>query len=89
MFRIDYLFPEETFPGGEVGSFEEGVLEDAFDAAEGLDHVCPVVVQIPQFAVVALVRPPEGILFQHLVAFELCPDPPPSVVGQGVPVLLE
>lgn len=62
------LSPEETFPGGEVGALEEGVLQDAFHTTQGLDHVCAVVVQIPKFAIVSLMSPPERILFQHLEA---------------------
>ena len=58
--------PEETLPGGEVGSLEESVLQDALHTSQGLDHVCAVVVQVPQLAVVTLVGPPERILLQHL-----------------------
>lgn len=64
---MEVLSPEETLPGGEVSAFEEGVLQDALHATQGLDHICPVVVQVPKFAVVSLVSPPEGILFQHLL----------------------
>ena len=45
-------------PGREVRPFEQRVFQDTFDASQGLDHVRPVVVQIPELAVVALVRPP-------------------------------
>ena len=83
------LLPEETLPRGEVGALEEGVLQDALDAAQGLDHVGPVIVQVPQLAVVALMGPPEGVLLQDLVGLELGPHAPALVVGQGVPVLLE
>ena len=41
------LLPEESLPGGEVSAFEESVLENAFDSSQGLDDVCPVVVEIP------------------------------------------
>lgn len=67
---MEVLSPEETLPGGEVSAFEEGVLQDALHTTQGLDHVCPVVVQVPKFAVVSLVSPPEGILFQHLLPNE-------------------
>ena len=60
--------PEETLPGGEVGAFEQGVLQDALHATQSLDHVGTVVVQIPQLAVVPLMGPPEGVLLQHLHA---------------------
>jgi hypothetical protein len=45
-----------SFPGGEVGPLEERVLEDPLHAAERLDHVRAVVVQVPQLAVVPLLR---------------------------------
>lgn len=60
------LSPEETLPGGEISAFEECVLQNALHATECLDHVCAVVVQVPQFAIVSLVCPPERILLQHL-----------------------
>ena len=65
------------------------MLEDSLHAAERLYHVCAVVVQVPQFSVVALMCPPEGVLFQHLVLFEVGPHSPPLVVGQRVSVFLE
>lgn len=55
--------PEKTFPSGEVSAFEECVLENPFDTTQRLNHVRSVVVQVPQFAVMALVGPPEGVLF--------------------------
>lgn len=55
--------------------------------ATHLDHVRAVVVQVPQLAVVALMRPPEGILPQDLVLLEVRPHAPPLIVGQRVPVL--
>lgn len=60
------LSPEETLPGGEISAFEECVLQNALHATESLDHVCAVVVQVPQFAIMSLVCPPERILLQHL-----------------------
>ena len=81
--------PEEPLPGWEVGSLEERVFEDALDPAQRLDHVCAVVVQVPQLAVMALVGPPEGVLLQHLVLLEVRAHPPALVVRQRVPILLE
>lgn len=60
------LSPEETLPGGEVSAFEERVLQNALHAAQRLDHIRAVVVQVPQFSIVSLVGPPEWILLQHL-----------------------
>ena len=42
------------------------MFQDALHAAQRLDHVRAVVVQVPKFAVVPLVRPPERVLLQHL-----------------------
>jgi hypothetical protein len=42
------------------------VFQDAFHTTKSLNHVGTVVVQVPQFAIVALVSPPERILFQNL-----------------------
>ena len=42
------------------------MLEDALHSAQCLDHVRPVVVEVPQLAVVTLVGPPEWVLLQHL-----------------------
>lgn len=64
--HVQALSPEETLPGGEVSAFEERVLQNALHATQSLDHVCAVVVQVPQFSIVSLVGPPEWILLQHL-----------------------
>ena len=55
-----HLLPEEALPRREIGSLEQRVLQDALHAAQGLDDVRPVVVQVPQLAVVAGVGPPAG-----------------------------
>mmetsp|Transcript_889 Transcript_889/g.2133 ORF Transcript_889/g.2133 Transcript_889/m.2133 type:complete len:481 (-) Transcript_889:3567-5009(-) len=83
------LLPEETFPGREVRTFEQRVLQDAFHAAQGLDHVRSVVVQVPELAVMPLVCPPERILPHDVVLLEVLANPPALVKGKGVPVLLE
>ena len=83
------LLPEQAFPRREVGALEQRVLQDALDTAKRLDHVRAVVVEIPQLAVVALMRPPKRILLQHLVGLALRPRTPALVVGKRVPVLLE
>ena len=58
--------PEQTLPRGEVGSLEEGVFEDALNSTQCLDHVHPVVIEIPQLAIMTLVGPPEWVLLEHL-----------------------
>jgi hypothetical protein len=42
------------------------MFEDALHTSESLNHIRTVVVQVPQLAVMALVRPPERILLQNL-----------------------
>lgn len=65
------------------------MFEDTLHSSQGLDHVGSVVVEVPQLSVVTLVGPPEGILLQYLVLFELGSDSPSLVIGQGMSVLLE
>ena len=36
-------------------------------ASKRLDHVCPVVVQVPELAIMTLVRPPEGVVPHDVV----------------------
>ena len=45
-------------PGREVRALEQRMFEDALDPTKSLDHVRPVIIQVPELAVVALVRPP-------------------------------
>ena len=56
------------------------MLEDALNAAKRLDHVGAIIVEIPKFAVVTLMRPPEWILLENLVRFELGAHTPAFVV---------
>ena len=58
--------PKQTFPCGKVCTLEESMLKDAFYTSKSLDHISTVVVQVPQLAIMALVCPPEWILFQDL-----------------------
>ena len=55
------LLPEETLPGREVSTLEKGVLQDTFNTTKGSDDIDTVVVELPQFSVVALRCPPERI----------------------------
>lgn len=65
------------------------MLQNAFNSAKRLDHVRSVIVQIPQLSIMSLMGPPEGILLQNLIRFELGSHSPSLVVGQRVSVLLE
>ena len=51
-----------TPQNAEIRTLEQRVFQDTFDPTKGLDHVRPVVVQVPELAVVALVRPPACVL---------------------------
>lgn len=83
------LLPKETLPSGEVCSLEECVLQDTFHPAQRLNHVGTIVVQVPEFSIVTLVRPPEGILLQDLIGLKLCPHSPSLVIREGVTIFLE
>lgn len=65
------------------------MLKNAFNTTQSLNHIRSVVVQIPQFSVVPLMRPPERVLLQDLVGLELRSHSPTFIVGQRVAVLLE
>ena len=65
------------------------MLQDTFHSAERLDDVCAVIVQVPQLAVVPLMRPPERVQAQQAVLLEVRSHAPALVVREGVPVLLE
>ena len=65
------------------------MLQDALDATQRLDDVGPVVVEVPQLAVVPLVRPPERVVPALGVLLEERANAPSLVVGQRVPVFLE
>ncbi len=42
------------------------MFQDSFHSSKGLNHVCSVVVKVPQFAIVSLMCPPERVLLQNL-----------------------
>lgn len=65
------------------------MLQNSLDAAQRLDHVRAVIVQIPQFPVVPLMRPPKRILLQYLILLKVGPNSPSLIIGQRVPILLE
>lgn len=65
------------------------MLKNTLDTAESLDHICPVVVQVPQLTVMLLMRPPERVLLENLILLEVLPDSPSLVVSQSKAILLE
>lgn len=52
-----------------------------------LNHIRPVVIQVPKLAIVTLVSPPERVLPQNLVLFEVRPHSPTLVVRERMPIL--
>lgn len=58
--------PEKPLPGREVSALEESVFQNAFHTTQGLDHVCTVVVQVPELSIMPLVCPPKRVLLQNL-----------------------
>lgn len=65
------------------------MLQDTFNTPQTLDHICSIIVQVPQFAVMLLMSPPEGVLFQYLILFVVLSDSPSFVVSQCQSILLE
>mmetsp|Transcript_94895 Transcript_94895/g.290283 ORF Transcript_94895/g.290283 Transcript_94895/m.290283 type:complete len:372 (+) Transcript_94895:2060-3175(+) len=83
------FLPEQALPRREVRALEQRVLQDAFDASQGLDHVRAVIVEVPQLPIVPLVRPPERVLPHDVVLLEILAHAPALVEGERVAVLLE
>ena len=65
------------------------MLQDTLDTTKCLNHVSAIVVKVPQLAVVLLVTPPEGILLQNLVLFEVLSHTPTLIIRKRQSVLLE
>lgn len=65
------------------------MLQNAFHTSKCLNNISTVVVQVPQFSIVALVCPPERILLQHLELLEISAHTPAFVISQCVTILLE
>jgi hypothetical protein len=65
------------------------MLQDSFNPAKSLNHVSSVVVEIPQLSIMFLMGPPERILLEKLVLFELLPDSPTLIIGKSEPIFLE
>lgn len=58
--------PEKPFPRREVSALEECVFQNTFHTTQGLNHVCTVVVQVPELPIMPLMCPPERVLLQDL-----------------------
>lgn len=55
-----------TFPSGEISSLEQSMLKDALHAAQSSNDINTVIIQLPQFAIVALRCPPERIAINDI-----------------------
>mmetsp|Transcript_31758 Transcript_31758/g.36108 ORF Transcript_31758/g.36108 Transcript_31758/m.36108 type:complete len:252 (-) Transcript_31758:2893-3648(-) len=88
-FESGCLLPKQTFPGGEISTLEQSMFQNTFNTSQSLNHISSVVVQIPQFTIMFLMSPPEGILLKNLILFEILSDTPSFVVGQGKTIFLE
>ena len=70
-------------PGREVRTLEQRVFQDPFDAPQGLDHVRPVIIEIPELAVVALVRPPACVSRDAVRIHSTSKRRPPGAPSRG------
>ena len=66
LFETRRLLPEKTLPGREVRALEQRVLKDTLDTTQSSDDIDPVVVELPQLAVVTLRGPPEGVAIKEV-----------------------
>lgn len=70
LFKSGRLLPEQTFPGREVCSLEQCVLENTLNTTKSGDNVNSIVVKLPEFAIVSLRSPPERIASWAVRIFE-------------------
>ena len=70
-------------PGREVGPFEQRMFQDTFDASQGLNHVRAVIIEIPELAVVALVRPPARVSRDAVRTHSTSKRRPPGASSPG------
>jgi hypothetical protein len=87
--NIGVTNPKEPLPTRESRCLEERVLQDRLHTTQGLDDIRPIRVQVPELAVVALARPPEGVGLHVLVDLELGPGTETLVEAEGAAVFLE
>ena len=83
------LLPEESFPCWEIGALKESMLKNTFNTTECLNHVSPIVVEVPELSIMLLMSPPEGVLLEHLILFEVLSDTPSFIIGESETVFLE
>ena len=83
------LLPEQTLPGREVCTLEERMLKDTLHTTESSNNIDTIVIQLPQFTVMTLGCPPEGIVLKQLILLPIRSDSPPAVVSKSMTILLE
>ena len=59
---------KHTFPCGEISAFEQGVLKDTLNTTESRNDVHAIIIELPQFTIVSLRRPPEWITISVALA---------------------
>jgi len=89
LFKTTRFLPEKTLPSGEVGSLEQSMFQNTFNSSQGLDDISSIVIKVPEFSVVTLVSPPERVVFDNVILFEILSDSPSFVISQSKSVLLE
>ena len=65
------------------------MFEYPLDTTECLNHISTIIIEVPEFAVMLLMSPPEWILFKDLILFEILSDSPALVICECESVLLE
>ena len=46
-FKTTGFFPKQSFPGGEVSSFEQSMFQNSFYSSQSLYHISPIIIKIP------------------------------------------
>ena len=59
--KVHILFWKHTFPCGKISAFEQGVLKDTLNTTECRNDVHTIIIELPQFTIMALRSPPERI----------------------------
>ena len=66
--KVKVVCCKHTFPCGEISVFEQGVLKDTLNTTESRNDVHTIIIELPQFTIVALRRPPEWITISATLA---------------------
>jgi hypothetical protein len=56
-FEPGSFLPKESFPSGEISPFEQSVLKNTFHSSKSLYYISSIIIQIPEFSVMALMGP--------------------------------